>query len=371
MIPGAGPPPSGAWLLLRRAPMMAIAVASMACGTWLGLVRLGWRLPLPWPDQLIAHGPLMVCGFLGTLISLERAVALGSAWGYAAPVLVAAGALTIDLSIGPFGPLLITLGSVVLVAIFMRLVVRQPALFIWTMTAGAGAWLVGNTLWLDRMAIYRVVYWWMAFLVLTIAGERLELNRVLRPTTMTRAAFAGAIAVVLVGVGIGMRHPDVGIRVVGAGLIALTLWLVRYDVARHTVRQPGLTRYIAVGLLAGYVWLGCAGILAVATGVPPTSLMYDATLHVVFLGFVMSMVFAHAPVIVPAVLGRSLAFDRRFYAHLAVLHASVLVRVVGDLVESLGRWRYWGGMLNAVALLMFVLNVGRSLTASPAHVSPR
>jgi hypothetical protein len=34
----------------------------------------------------IGHGPLMVCGFLGTLISLERAVAL-DAWSYAAPAL--------------------------------------------------------------------------------------------------------------------------------------------------------------------------------------------------------------------------------------------------------------------------------------------
>lgn len=371
MIPGAGPPPAGARLLLRRAPMMAIALASMACGTWLGLVRLGWRLPLPWPDQLIAHGPLMVCGFLGTLITLERAVALGSAWGYAAPVLVAAGALTLDLPVGPFGPLLITLGSIVLVAILARLVIRQPVLFMWTMTGGAGAWLVGNALWIDRFAIYRVVYWWMAFLVLTIAGERLELNRVLRPTAITRAIFAAAIVVILAGVGIGMRHPNAGVRVIGAGLIALTVWLMRYDVARRTVRLHGLTRYIAIALLAGYVWLGFGGIVAVITGVPPTSLVYDAALHAVFLGFVMSMVFAHAPVIVPAVLGRPLAFRRGFYAHVAVLHASVLVRVIGDLVENLGRWRYWGGMLNAVALLIFVLNIARSLLTSPATASSR
>ena len=80
-------------LAARRVPMLFVALLSMACGVSLGLVRLGWNLPLPWQDQLIAHGPLMVCGFLGTLISLERAVALGAPWGYAAPVLVASGAL--------------------------------------------------------------------------------------------------------------------------------------------------------------------------------------------------------------------------------------------------------------------------------------
>lgn len=60
---------------------MAIGMVSMALGTWLGLVRLGWNLRLPSPDSLILHGPLMVCGFLGTLIGLERAVALGRFWG--------------------------------------------------------------------------------------------------------------------------------------------------------------------------------------------------------------------------------------------------------------------------------------------------
>ncbi len=81
---------------MRRLPLLAIGLVSMAFGTWLGLVRLGWNLPLPRQDQLIAHGPLMISGCLGTLISVERAVALGTRWGYAAPALSAAGATLAD-----------------------------------------------------------------------------------------------------------------------------------------------------------------------------------------------------------------------------------------------------------------------------------
>ncbi|HEY5343276.1 MAG TPA: hypothetical protein VIJ66_06405 [Solirubrobacteraceae bacterium] len=73
-----------------------------------------------------------------------------------------------------------------------------------------------------------------------------------------------------------------------------------------------------------------------------------------FLGFVMSMVFAHAPVIVPAVLRVPLPFHRGFYAHLALLHASLALRLLGgDLAGNLAAWQ-WGGVLGAVAILLFL-----------------
>jgi hypothetical protein len=349
-------------LAVRRVPMLILGLLSMAWGVWLGLVRLGWNLPLPWQDQLIAHGPLMVCGFLGTLISLERAVALGSAWGYAAPILVASGAVALDLGpLGVIAPLLVTAGSAVMVAIFVAVWRRQASLFVATMTIGAAAWLRGNAQWLGGAPIYRVVFWWLAFLVLTIAGERLELNRVLRPTRLVRAGFIVAMVTVLVGV-VGTRWwPEAGVRVLGGGLVAITAWLARYDVARRTVHQQGLTRFMAVSLLGGYVWLGVGGAIAAWTGAAMPGVLYDALLHAVFVGFVLSMVFAHAPLIFPAVLGLPLAYRPALYLHVGVLHLSLVVRLVGDLVEEFGRLRSWGGLLNALALLLFVLNTGRSL----------
>lgn len=76
-----------------RGPLVALALLSMAWGAWLGLLRLGWALPIPWPDQLILHGPLMIGGFVGTLIGLERAVGLATSWAYIAPALTAVGSL--------------------------------------------------------------------------------------------------------------------------------------------------------------------------------------------------------------------------------------------------------------------------------------
>ena len=80
---------------------------------------------------------------------------------------------------------------------------------------------------------------------------------------------------------------------------------------------------------------------------------YDAELHAIFLGFVMSMIFAHAPVIVPAVLGRPLPFRRSLYVPLALLHVSLILRLAGgDWAGGTAAWQ-WGGSLNEVAILAF------------------
>lgn len=124
---------------------------------------------------------------------------------------------------------------------------------------------------------------------------------------------------------------------------------------------------MAVCLLGGYAWLGVGATIAAVAGVAMPGARYDAMLHAVLLGFVISMVFAHAPVIFPAVLGVPLEYRPAFYLHVGVLHVSLILRVVGDLVDSLGRWRVWGGLFNAVALLLFMFNTGRSMALRGNH----
>src|SRR5262245_40823061 len=103
-------------------PLMAIGMLALLTALWGGLVRLGWGWPLPSSTLLIAHGPLMVCGFLGTLIGVERAVALGVFWPYAAPLLTAVGTLALLTGL-PARPLM-TLGSLGLVGGYCVLVHR-------------------------------------------------------------------------------------------------------------------------------------------------------------------------------------------------------------------------------------------------------
>jgi hypothetical protein len=340
---------------LRRLPVMAIAMLSLVAAVWGGLVRLGWWLPPLRPTLAAFHGPLMVSGFLGTLIGLERAAGLGTPWAWAAPLATGLGGVMLGAGAGAAGALLVTAGSAVLLAVFLRLVRREPALHTVTVALGAGAWLAGNLLWLAGWPVHRVGTWWGAFLVLVIAGERQELTRLLPRPPHARVLFLAAAGLLLGGSSVTTLAPDAGARMTGVAMLGLALWLLRWDMARRTVREPGLPRFMAICLLSGYVWLAVAGVLGVVFGAVSAGPRYDAVLHALFLGFVFAMIFAHAPVIFPGVLGVPIAFRPRFWAHVALLHASLAVRIAGDLLPSLGA-RQWGGLGNALALVVFLGN---------------
>jgi hypothetical protein len=148
--------------------------------------------------------------------------------------------------------------------------------------------------------------------------------------------------------------PVVGHPLLGLTLLALVGRLLGFDVARRLVRSTGLPRYMAWCLLAGYAWLIVAGGVWLLLGRVTEGPGYDAVIHAVFLGFTMSMIMAHAPVILPAVLARPLPYRPVFYLPVVLLHGSLLLRLgVGDLYHQV--WAVQtGGSLNILAVLIFV-----------------
>lgn len=338
-----------------RYALVAVSMAILLTAMWAGLFRMGWKIPPLQPNLSGVHGPLMISGFLGTLIGLERAVGLGFKWTYGAPVCTALGALALIFNLpGWLGALLIALGSLVLVAIFAYIVKLEAVLHAWTMFGAALFWFGGNLLWLFGQPISVAVAWWAGYLILTIAGERLELSRLIFISQRAKNAFGAVVALYLVGAVLVVFDYTLGWRITGVGMVAIAAWLMTNDIARRTIRQSGLPQYIAACMLAGYVWLGVGGLLALRYGFLVGG-HYDAVLHSVFLGFVFSMIFGHAPVIFPAVLAVQMPFRKVFYSHLALLHVSVLLRVGSGIVE----WqpgRLWAAMLNVIALLLFIAN---------------
>jgi hypothetical protein len=347
---------------LGRFVLMGLAGLSLLTGLWAGIARMGWLLPVPNSQFVVIHGPLMVVGFLGTLIGLERAVALQRWWPYGIPVLSGLSALA-GLAGGPaeLTASLAAVASILMVAVFLTLYRQYPSEHFIIMALSAVAWLVGNVLWFTEQAIFVFVPWWVGFLVLMIAGERLELSRLRQPTPLIRGAFHACIAVVVIGLAGSLVDFSTAIRIGGFGFLALAAWLLRYDLVWQSARQPGLPRFMATSLIAGYGWLAAGGILwMIFAQYFSAGPRYDAMLHAIFLGFVFSMIFAHAPIILPTITGLALPFQNTFYLHAGLLHLSLLLRIAGDLSPS-PSLQQWAGLLNAGAILLFLVNNVRAV----------
>lgn len=333
---------------------------SLACGVAGGLMRLGWSFPLTAAEIAALHGPLMISGFLGTVISLERAVAIGRHWAYAGPFFAAAGSFALLGGMHVAGSGLILLASLVMLLASANIFLRQRAMFTFTLLLGSTCWIIGNLLWINNVAVAQLVPWWMGFLILTIAGERLELTRMLPPTPYGNRLFAGIVALLLYGTIATTLSATAQIAVFSAALVLLALWLLWNDIARKTVRQHELTRFIAVCLLSAYVWLLAGGLIGLLMSPLHPGSSYDAFLHAILAGFVFSMIFGHAPVIFPAVSGFRIPYHPAFYIPLAVLHLSLVIRISGDLA-ALADWRSNGSALNALALLLFIFNMATAV----------
>ena len=348
----------------ERAPLLALAVGTLLLAAWAGIVRMGWNWPVLFPALPLSHGPLMVGGFLGTLIGLERAVGVQKRWAYAGPLLTGVGGLLLIAGAPTgWGALLMLLGSAVLVVVFAGIIRTVPALYTVAIGLGALLWTLGNGLWLAGWAIPQVVLWWAGFLLLTIAGERLELSRLLRLSRTASWLFVIATGLFVAGLFVSLADYPNGVRLAGVGMLALAGWLARYDIAWRRLKAGGQARFVAVCLLSGYVWLAISGLLALLYGGMSAGPFYDAILHSLFLGFVFAMIFGHAPIVFPAVLDLPIRYSPWLYSHLILLHATLLLRVGGDLLLWMPG-RQWGGLLNGVVLLLFLGNTAFSIFGS-------
>ncbi|MED5621889.1 hypothetical protein [Ideonella sp. BN130291] len=338
-------------------PALALALASLAAGMLGGLLRAGVVLPLQadWIGQAaVWHAALMICAFLGTVIGIERAVALKHPAAIVAPLVCAVGGALLLAGQAQAAHASFVLAGLAFVAVNAAIVRRQQAAHTWLLLLGAFSWLGGNVLQVSGTGAAAVLPAWLAFLVLTIAAERLEMTRLMRRRPGAEALLLWLLGALLLGSALCASWPALGGVVFGLALAALAGWLMAFDIARRTVLAGGLARYMAVCLLAGYGWLAMGGLAwaAASAGLPAAR---DTALHAVGLGFVFSMVMGHAPVILPAVARVKLAFGHAFYLPLLALHGSLLLRVGGGAFDP--ALRRLGAALNSAAIVLFLLTV--------------
>ena len=358
--------------MMRRLVFLIPAGVALLAGLDAGLLLLGLPAPVTTERLPDAHGMVMVLGFVGTVIALERAVALRRAAGFAAPALLGVGGLLVT-SGAPLrlGQTALTAGAAALVFVYIPLWRRQRDDSVLIQAFGAVLATGGAMLWLGGMPVARLLPWLAGFVVLTIAGERLELSRVTLLAPSTIRQLIGLAAIITFATVLTLLWPVAGYPLLGLSLLSLVWWLMVHDVARRTIRAAGLPRFMAGCLLAGYVWLAIAGAIWVLAGGVTDGPADDAVIHAVFLGFTMSMIMAHAPVILPAVLRCRLPYNPVMIAPPVLLHTSLILRLaVGD-GRGLDVARQIGGALNVVALLGFAaITAGSAIRAGrPRQVS--
>jgi len=355
---GAGHTAPAPLAAATRALLPALVILALLAGIVGGLLRVGVIVPLTahaaWPGQAAHfHAAIMLSGFLGTVIAVERAVALKLPASFLAPLLSGAGAFFLLLGYPAIGAWLGVAAAVLFTCVNIMLVQRQRAPHTVLLLVGAIAWVIGNLLFAIGRDSTATLPWWFAFAVLTIGAERLEMTRLMRRNRAAGPTLYATLAVLLGGAAASAVSFTWGGIVYGAALILLAVWLSMFDIARRTVRTHGLSRYMAVCLLSGYFWLAIAGLAwaATATGLP----LRDAALHALGLGFIFSMIMGHALVILPAVARIRLRYSAWFYVPLAALHLSLMLRLGGGALD----WglRAAGAGLNALAILVFALTV--------------
>jgi hypothetical protein len=336
---GSGPSRALRWGRALLAPLLG-ALLLLAVGG--GLLRAG--LPVG-RSVLIGqaaaqHAALMICAFFGAVVSLERAVALKARAAFAVPLTAVAGGLALLGGWPQAAALLFSAAALGFVVVNLAIVHKQAAPHTILLLVAALAWLTGNVRLVVGLHDDAMLASWFSFLVITIAAERLEMTRLMRRRAAAQPMLVGVLCALLAGAALWSA-------LFGVALVALALWFGAFDIARHTVRARGLSRYMALCLLGGYAWLAVAGVAWLGLSLGWAS--RDAALHALGLGFIFCMVMGHAPVILPAVARIKVQFDAAFYLPLALLHASLALRLAGP------AWRAGGAVLNAAALALFAL----------------
>lgn len=342
--------------MIGRLAFLIPAGVALLAGLDSGLLLLSLPAPITTARLPDVHGMVMVLGFVGTVIALERAVALRRRAGFLSPALLGVGGLLL-ISPAPLrlGQLALVCGSAGLIGIYVPLWRRTHDDSILVQAFGAVLATGATLLWLGGMSMALLLPWLAGFVVLTIAGERLELARVAQLTVTSVGQFVTISAVITLGTVLTLLAPSIGYQVLGLSYLALVGWLVLHDVAWHTIRATGLTRFMAGCLLSAYFWLAVTGAIWVLAGAVIDGPLYDSLIHAIFLGFTMSMIMAHAPVILPAVLRVRLPYHPVMIIPPVLLHLSLLLRIGVGNAGNINVGRQIGGVFNVIALLSFAI----------------
>lgn len=332
-------------------PLVLLALLTGISGGWIRLGSMTFALA----SGASNHGLLMVGGFLGTLISIERAMVMKKRIWLIIPLLTGLSSLFFLINLDQAGMGALLAGSFGLSMIMHFQTIRHPFFHSILLYLGAVCWLIGNFLAWHFGMIAAGSTWWIGFLLFTIVGERLELSQFLPVPTWSKQALG--ILLSLFFIGLVLPFHGIGNEVMGMAGLLISVWLLIFDMAKVAAKKKAQFRYIGVGLRVGYLWLGAQGLILLFMESHP--LFYDLVLHTFFLGFTFSMIWAHAPIIFPTIFGiRETPYHRLLWWPWSLFQLTLLGRIGFALTKNY-EWRKIMGVSNGyLILVMFALMAG-------------
>jgi hypothetical protein len=348
----------------QRLPIVFLGMFCLLCGLWSGLNRIGWSIAiLPITAH---HGAIMVGGFLGTLISLEKIIPLKKKVLYIIPILNALSVAFFFANQPKVSIYILIISSASLAAVFLYFRSQRTIIYV-LMLMGAVFWLIGNVLLLTKFFYPLAFPWWTAFALYVIAAERMELMKFLPVTGISKNIFIGLLFSFVIGVMFSFH--GTGNLICGLALVGIAIWLLRNDLITINIKKPKIPRFIALTLLCGYVALLFTGVFYFSLS--DQWLSYDAIVHSFFLGFVFSMIFAHGPMILPGIMGVSVApFSKILYLWLGLLQSSWILRTFADVTTELSM-RKFSGLLSVVSILGYFISMAILTIRSQQHAKVR
>lgn len=336
---------------MYRLPFFALAFLGLVTGVWAGVIRLGFDLP--GVDWATLHGPLMVGGFVGTVIGIERSILSGNGLWWIIPQLSGVSVVTWIMGFAREAPWLLAGASALLMVMQGIHLFRAGLSWLSAIQlAGAVCFLGGNLRLLLDPFLPAIVPWWMGFVLCFILATRLAYTSFREP--FARWLVRSGLLVYLAGILIPF-HLD-GYYLTGSGLILIAVGMIVTEAGSGRVPATAFDVYSIAALVAAWWWLLIAGIGLLFW--KEHLYGYDATIHAFFLGFLFSMVFLHA-------LGKAAAlaslahppFHPVLFVWLVLLSASLAVRIFAGDILLMEVVKRWAGIFNGVSILGFLVSL--------------
>lgn len=335
--------------------LWALAVVALLLLSLLGAFsRLGWPLPAAIAPLATQHGALMICGFFGTLIGLERWILKRFVLGYVSPFLTISGSLALFLFSESFAAVCFLLAAMYQIGAFAwsKQAHHLPTLI---QLLGLAVWGGGCLVWALGRGFTDLSLAWIGFLSLTILGSRLDKiqkanTAMARPSRLEYRILLGSMLCFAVGCLLNLMSQELSYQLCGASFLVSALWYLIFDAAVLPPERQAFLSYFRWGLKLSYGWLWLTGILLLIWGSALPLLAYDVYLHMILLGFVFGMVFSHLPIMLPELSGLQFRFHNILFAPLFVLHAGLAIRF-GVVVFQQHAFFPWFGLINVLALV--------------------